>query len=91
MIDIKDAHEGMHVFYQRQPMRTPEYGTIVRTNEYDCARIAQLMVFVLFIGDSTPKACRPDDLYWPPDYCAFDDVNPAGQKFSRPEDMPDAH
>ena len=88
MIDIKDAKKDMHVFYQRAPMARPDYGLIVRTNEEHCSNQTQLMVFVLFVGDSTPKACRPADLYWPPDYCAADCVNPAGQKLSRPEEMP---
>lgn len=91
MIDIKDAKSGMHVFYQRKPMRSPEYGIVIRTNEEHCSNPKSLMVFVLFFGEQTPKACRPDDLFWPPDYCAMDDVNPKGQIFSKPEDMPDAN
>ncbi len=73
---------GMTVFYQQPHMKRPEYGTIVSIQS--CPRY----VHVLFVGETTAKACRPKDLYFPPDYCAADRVNPPGQRFSRPEEMP---
>lgn len=81
-IDPLQAKVGLHVFYQQPHMSSPEYGVIRSVDAAPC------YVHVLFIGDSTAKACRPEDLYWPPDFCAADRCNPEGQPFGRPEDRP---
>lgn len=89
-IRLSEVRPGLHVFYQQPHLGTPEYGVIVRTNEYECFNRDKAMAFVRFNFDVTAKACHPRDLFWPPDYCAQDRVNPDGQPFSRPEEMPNA-
>jgi len=83
-IDVQQAKIGFHVFYQQPYMSSPEYGLIKSLHA------TPRYVHVLFTGDMTAKACRPCDLYWPPDYCAMDRVNPPGQPFSAPQLMPQA-
>ena len=68
---------GLHVFYQQPHMTSPEYGVIVGI------QAMPIYVHVLYGFDTTAKATRPEDLHWPPDYCAQDRVNPQGQVFSR--------
>lgn len=75
MIDPADVKPGLNCLYQRPPMRHPEYGTIVRAS--DTARY----VFVRFLFETTAKACRHEDLFWPPDFCAIGGGNPPGQIF----------
>ena len=71
MILIEDALGQMTVWYGDRS--NPEYGTITsRNNKY---------VFVLFQGCWQSKACRPEDLNWPPSYCARDEVNVPWQKY----------
>jgi hypothetical protein len=79
MIDVNDARPGLHVFYQQPHMKWPEYGAIVRVSEH--AAWGKACVFVRFLFDTTAKACRREDLYWPPDFCAIGGGNPPGQIF----------
>lgn len=77
MILLADARPPLHVFYQQPHMGSPEYGFITSVNER--------YVFVRFLFDSHSKACRPEDLHWPPDFCAIYGGNPPGQLFVRYE------
>lgn len=72
-INLEDAEEGHHVFYLAYPGASPEYGAIKRRNDS--------FVFVVFDGKDT-KACRPETLNWPPEFCGRDKVCPQGQKYS---------
>lgn len=72
MIRVEDAKPGFHVYYG--PRSDPEYGVITSANER--------YVFVRFGLDTGSKACRPDDLNWPPDFCAIDGACPDGQLYS---------
>jgi hypothetical protein len=81
-IDFEDAIPGMNVFYQQPHMRHPEYGRISSTNLDELPRLCNQIVRVLFLGDETAKPCHPEDLHWPPNFCAKDGANPPGQKFS---------
>jgi hypothetical protein len=72
MIHWRDAKVGFHVFYQQPHMARPEYGTIVSVD------YSPDLIHVLFLGDTTAKACHPRDLHWPPDFCAQDRANPEG-------------
>lgn len=65
---------GKTVFYQKPHMRSPEYGTIT-------AVISPSLVQVRFLFDDWSKPCNPDDLYWPPNFCARDGGVP-GQQYS---------
>ena len=47
------------VVYRPYPGAPGEDGTVVRWND------SGTMVFVLFVGDRTPKECRPEDLERP--------------------------
>jgi hypothetical protein len=75
MIDPLKAKVGFHVFYQKPHMSGPEYGLITNLD------YSPKYVHVLFLGDTTAKACYPRDLYWPPDFCAADRANPPGHIF----------
>jgi hypothetical protein len=77
MIDPLNAKVGLHVFYQQPHMPGPEYGVITSLDH------SPRYVHVLFLGDTTAKACHPRDLHWPPDFCAMDRCNPPGQIFQR--------
>jgi hypothetical protein len=77
MINWQDAKVGFAVFYQQPYMTAPEYGTI------RCIDHAPKYIHVLFLGDTTAKACYPRDLHWPPDFCAQDRANPEGQLFGK--------
>jgi hypothetical protein len=92
-IDRKDIRLGLSVFYQQPHMARPEYGVITSVSDVggdagwtlgtENARFIQY-VRVRFMGDQHSKSCRPEDLHWPPDYCASDRVNQEGQVFSEP-------
>lgn len=84
MIDPFDVKVGFHVFYQQPHMRGPEYGVITGVHHGSGDALDDpSYVRVRFLGDATSKSCRPQDLHWPPDFCAPDRVNPAGQVFGR--------
>jgi acyl-homoserine lactone acylase PvdQ len=67
---------GLHVFYQQPHMASPEYGVVTSIQSMP------VFVHVRFNFDTTSKSCRPQDLHWPPDFCAADRCNPVGQPFS---------
>lgn len=69
-LDEARAHIGAGVVYHSGHGR-PEDGEIVR--------VSDLYVFVLFVGDRTPKATRPEDLVHGLD----DDYRPCRQCFTR--------
>lgn len=81
-IDFEDAKPGLTVFYQQPHMAHPEYGSITSTNIDALPRLRDQVVRVLFTNETTPKPCHPEDLFWPPNFCARDGANPPGQKFS---------
>jgi DNA polymerase-3 subunit epsilon len=54
-MDRRHAYEGQEVLYRAHPDAQPEGGVIVRFGRPDTA-------FVLYAGDSLPKATRLDDL-----------------------------
>jgi hypothetical protein len=76
-INAREAKAGMAVFYQQSHMPRPEYGVISSDPYYSWN-----YVHVRFNGELHAKACRPEDLHWPPDFCAADRVNVDGQLFS---------
>lgn len=55
-MNVNDFYEGQGVVYRPDLSATPEDGVVVRTNEH--------YVFVLYRGDTTPKATNPEHL-WP--------------------------
>lgn len=59
MIALADAKPGLVVWYGQI-----EYGMITSVND--------TYVFVRFGVELHSKACRPEDLHWPPSYCAQD-------------------
>jgi hypothetical protein len=66
---------GVSVFYQQPHMKAPEYGVITSIQSMP------VYLHVRFMFDTTSKACRPQDLHWPPDFCAQDRCNTPGQVF----------
>lgn len=92
-IDPKLARADLNVFYQQPHMQWPEYGRIISVSEPVFIRRGfdpcyySVIVRVLFMGDTTPKPCHPDDLHWPPSFCARDGVNPPGQPWSDPDGL----
>ena len=74
MIHIEQAAPGLHVWYKPNPNGMPEYGAITNSNDR--------FVFVRFCFDNHAKACRPEDLHWPPHYVALDGTCPEGQHYS---------
>lgn len=51
---LSDCTPGLGVIYRPYPGAPGEDGTVVRCSD--------TYAFVLFVGDRTPKACRPGDL-----------------------------
>lgn len=78
MINIDDAKPGLHCFYQKPHMRSPEYGIITQVTPR-C--FGPSIVHVRFLFDTIAKPCLPGDLHWPPDFCAIHGGNPPGQIF----------
>ena len=77
MIALEDAVPARHVFYQQPHMPQPEYGVITSVSPWG----RRPYVHVRFLFDHHSKACRPEDLHWPPDFRAGDGANPPGQIF----------
>lgn len=54
-MDLADVRPDQWVTYRAHPAAAPEDGDVVRVG-------GNGLVFVLFRGDRTAKACRPEDL-----------------------------